>query len=142
MYPFTNRRIYDSDDENRKKSLHDHMNVRKDSNKDIGESSKSKAPQVQDKKDTDTSHKNACSNIVPTTEEIEAFDLVEVEHAPSSSPPLVQTNEEDDFDNFSTKPPEQILRRSSRVFDTSPPPTSKRRKKVVIHKKNFRIESA
>ena len=39
MDPFTNRRIYDSDDENwkenRKKSLHDPMNVRKDSNKDF-----------------------------------------------------------------------------------------------------------
>ena len=72
---------------------------------------------------------NACSNIVPTAEEIEAFDLVQVEHAPSSSLPLVQPNEEDDFDNFSTKPPEQLLRRSSRVFDTSHPPTSKRRRK-------------
>ena len=39
-----NRRIYDSDDdnwkENRKKSLHDPMNLQKDSNKDHGETSK------------------------------------------------------------------------------------------------------
>ena len=54
MYPFTNRRIYDSDDENwkenRKKSLHDPMNVRKDSNKDIGESSESKVAKIHQKK--------------------------------------------------------------------------------------------
>ena len=67
---------------------------------------------------------NACSNIVPLSEEIEAFDL-----AHSSSLPLVQPNEEDDFDNFSTKPPEQLLRRYSRVFDTSPPPSPKKEKK-------------
>ncbi|TMW84797.1 hypothetical protein EJD97_024364 [Solanum chilense] len=50
--------------------------------------------------------KSACSNIVPTTEELEAFDLVELEHAPPSSPPLVQPNDEDDFDDFSIKPPD------------------------------------
>ncbi|XP_069152824.1 uncharacterized protein [Solanum lycopersicum] len=50
---------------------------------------------------------NACSNIVPTAEEIEVFDLAQVEHAHSSSLPLVQPNEEVDLDNFSTKPSEQ-----------------------------------
>ena len=44
MDPLINRRIYDSDDdnwkENRKKSLHDPMNLQKDSNKDHGETSK------------------------------------------------------------------------------------------------------
>ena len=44
MDPLINRRIYDSDDENwkenRKKSLHDPMNLQKDSNKDSGETSK------------------------------------------------------------------------------------------------------
>ncbi|XP_069150300.1 uncharacterized protein [Solanum lycopersicum] len=78
---------------------------------------------------------NACSNIVPTAEEIEASHLAQVEHAHSSSLPLVQPNEEDDFDNFSTKPPEQLLRTYSRVSDTSPPPPPKRRKKVIIQKK-------
>ncbi|XP_069152791.1 uncharacterized protein [Solanum lycopersicum] len=48
---------------------------------------------------------NACSNIVPTAEEIEAFDLA------------------------------QLLRTYSRVSDTSPPPPPKRRKKVNIQKK-------
>ena len=55
MDPFTNRRIYDLDDENwkenRKKSLHDPMNVRKDSNKDFGESSKSKVDKIHQKKE-------------------------------------------------------------------------------------------
>ena len=55
MDPFTNRRIYDSDDENwkenRKKSLHDPMNVRKDSNKDFGESSKSKVDKIHQKRE-------------------------------------------------------------------------------------------
>ena len=54
MNPFTNRRIYDSDDENwkenKKKSLHDPMNVRKDSNKDFGESFKSKVDKIHPKK--------------------------------------------------------------------------------------------
>ena len=55
MDPFTNRRIYDSDNENwkenRKKSLHDPMNVRKDSNKDFGESSKSKVDKIHQKRE-------------------------------------------------------------------------------------------
>ena len=54
MDPLINRRIYDSDDENwkenRKKSLHDPMNVRKDSNKDFDESSKSKVDKIPKKK--------------------------------------------------------------------------------------------
>ena len=53
MDSLINRRIYDSDDENwkenRKKSLHDPMNVRKDSNKDFGESSKSKVDKIHQK---------------------------------------------------------------------------------------------
>ena len=53
MDPFTTRWIYDSDDENwkenRKKSLHDPMNVQKDSNKDFGESSKSKFDKIHQK---------------------------------------------------------------------------------------------
>ena len=51
---FTNRRIYESYDENwkenRKKSLHDPMNVRKDSNKDFGGSSKSKVDKIHQKR--------------------------------------------------------------------------------------------
>ena len=50
MDPFTKRRIYDSNDENwtenRKNCLHDPLNVRKDSNKDIPESSKSKVEKI------------------------------------------------------------------------------------------------
>ena len=50
MGTFTNRRIYDSDDENwkenRKKSLYELMNVRKNSNKDFGESSESKVDKI------------------------------------------------------------------------------------------------
>ena len=51
---FTNRRIYDSYDENwkenRKKSLRDPMNVWNDSNKDFGESFKSKVDKIHPKK--------------------------------------------------------------------------------------------
>ncbi|KAH0779189.1 hypothetical protein KY290_005616 [Solanum tuberosum] len=80
---------------------------------------------------------NVCSNIVPTPEELAAFDLPEDEYDPSSSPTttfvnpkIVQSNDIADFDDFSTKPSEQWLRRSSRVSDTSSPPPPKRRKKV------------
>ncbi|KAH0719604.1 hypothetical protein KY285_015635 [Solanum tuberosum] len=80
---------------------------------------------------------NACSNIVPTPEELVAFDLPEDEHDPPSSPTttsvnpkIVQPNDIVDFDDFSTRPPEQLLRRLSRVSDTSSPPPPKRRKKV------------
>ncbi|KAG5588071.1 hypothetical protein H5410_048505, partial [Solanum commersonii] len=80
---------------------------------------------------------NACSNIVPTPEELATFDLTEDEHDPPSSPTttsvnpkIVQPNDIADFDNFSTRSPEQLLRRSSRVSDTSSPPPPKRRKKV------------
>uniref|UniRef100_M0ZTD4 Ulp1 protease family, C-terminal catalytic domain containing protein n=1 Tax=Solanum tuberosum TaxID=4113 RepID=M0ZTD4_SOLTU len=79
---------------------------------------------------------NACSNIVPTPEELEAFDLPEDERVSPSSPPttsvnpkIVQPNDIVDLDDFSTRPPEQLLRRSSRVSDTSSPPPPKRRKK-------------
>ncbi|KAH0730193.1 hypothetical protein KY289_001381 [Solanum tuberosum] len=80
---------------------------------------------------------NACSNIMPTPEELAAFDLTEDEHDPPSSPitssvnhKIVPPNDIADFDDFSTRPPEQLLRRSSRVSDTSSPPPPKRRKKV------------
>ncbi|KAH0712209.1 hypothetical protein KY289_008168 [Solanum tuberosum] len=80
---------------------------------------------------------NACSNIVPTPEELATFDLPEDEHDPPSSPTttyvnpkIVQPNDIADFDDFSTRPPEQLLWRSSRVSDTSSPPPPKRRKKV------------
>ncbi|WMV36797.1 hypothetical protein MTR67_030182, partial [Solanum verrucosum] len=79
---------------------------------------------------------NACSNIVPTPEELAAFDLTEDEHDPPSSPTtsvnpkIVQPNDIADFDDFSTRPPEQLLRRSFRVSDTSSPPPPKRRKKI------------
>ncbi|KAG5568251.1 hypothetical protein H5410_064732 [Solanum commersonii] len=80
---------------------------------------------------------NACSNIVPTPEELAAFDLTEDEHDPPSSPTttfvnpkIVQSNDIADFDDFSTRPSEQLLRRSSRMCDTSSPPPPKRRKKV------------
>ncbi|TMW80772.1 hypothetical protein EJD97_015346 [Solanum chilense] len=60
MDPFTNRRIYDSDDENwkenRKKFLHDPINVRKDSNKYFGESSKSKVYKIHKKKEKRSSN--------------------------------------------------------------------------------------
>ena len=62
MDPLINRRIYDSDDENwkenRKKSLHDPMNLQKDSNKDYDETSKSKVVKIQQKK------KKEAANIV------------------------------------------------------------------------------
>ena len=62
MYPLINRRIYDSDDENwkenTKKSLHDPMNLQKDSNKDSGETSKSNVVKIQQKK------KKEAANIV------------------------------------------------------------------------------
>ena len=62
MDPLINRRIYDSDDENwkenRKKSLHDPMNLQKDSNKDSGETSKSKVVKIQQKR------KKEAANIV------------------------------------------------------------------------------
>ncbi|KAG5621238.1 hypothetical protein H5410_006456 [Solanum commersonii] len=84
---------------------------------------------------------NACSKIVPTPEELAAFDLTKDEHDPPSSPTttsvnpkIVQLNDIADFDDFSTRPPEQLLRRSSRVSDTSSPPPPKRRKKVDTHK--------
>ncbi|KAG5615766.1 hypothetical protein H5410_015590 [Solanum commersonii] len=79
---------------------------------------------------------NACSNIVPTPEELAAFDLPEDERDPPSSPTttsvnpkIVQPNDIADFDDFSTRPPEQLLRRSSRVSDISCPPPPKIRKK-------------
>ena len=60
MDHFTNRRIYDSYDENwkenRKKSLRDPMNVWNDSNKDFGESSKSKVDKIHQKKEKRSSN--------------------------------------------------------------------------------------
>ena len=55
MDSLINRRIYDSDDENwkenRKKSLHDPMNVRKDSNKYFGKTSKLKVDKIHQKRE-------------------------------------------------------------------------------------------
>ena len=71
MDPLINRRIYDSDDENwkenREKSLHDPMNLQKDSNKDSGETSKSKGVKIQQKK-----KKKEAANIVvrPTLSQV------------------------------------------------------------------------
>ncbi|WMV16225.1 hypothetical protein MTR67_009610 [Solanum verrucosum] len=80
---------------------------------------------------------NASSNIVPTPEELEAFDLPEDEHDPPSSPTttsvnpkIVKLNDILDFNGFSRRPPEQVLRRSSRVSNKSSPSPPKRRRKV------------
>ena len=76
MDPLINRRIYDSDDENwkenKKKSLHDPMNLQKDSNKDSGETSKSKVVKIQQKK------KKEAANIVvrPTLFRVCIFILI------------------------------------------------------------------
>ncbi|KAH0666449.1 hypothetical protein KY285_027655 [Solanum tuberosum] len=58
---------------------------------------------------------NACSNIVPTPEELAAFDLTEDEHDPLSSltttsvnPKIVQPNNIADFVDFSTRPPRTV----------------------------------
>ena len=63
MDPSINRRIYDFDDDNwkesRKKSSHDPMNLQKDSNKDSGETSKSKVVKIQQKKEKRSS-KHCC----------------------------------------------------------------------------------
>ncbi|WMV44734.1 hypothetical protein MTR67_038119 [Solanum verrucosum] len=87
---------------------------------------------------------NACSNIVPTPEELAAFDLPEDEHDPPSSPTttsvnpkIVQPNDIADFDDFFTSPPEQLLRRSSRVSDTSSPPPPERKKKWIQLKQRY-----
>ena len=64
MDPLFNRRIYDSDDEhwkeNRKKSLHDPVNLQKDSNKDSSETSKSKVVKIQQKRKEKRSSKHCC----------------------------------------------------------------------------------
>ncbi|KAK4740138.1 hypothetical protein R3W88_003835 [Solanum pinnatisectum] len=139
----TNRTIYGSNDKNwaeiTSKSLHDPLNLMNQSIKDVPESSKPKVAKIPQKRGRKAAPaisrqslpRNACSNIVPTPEELAAFDLPEDEHASPSSPPqyLVQSNDIANFDDFSTRPPEQLLRRSSRVSDTSSLPPPKRRKK-------------
>ncbi|KAG5616411.1 hypothetical protein H5410_016235 [Solanum commersonii] len=70
---------------------------------------------------------NAYSNIVPTPEELAAFDLPEDEHDPPSSPitifvnpKIVQPNDIADFDDFSTRPPEQFQPDQSNVSLNQP----------------------
>ncbi|KAH0681199.1 hypothetical protein KY284_022284 [Solanum tuberosum] len=81
---------------------------------------------------------NACSNIVPTQDEVEALDLPDIQdaHTPDPSttavlPNKVQTRASTSgFEDFSTSPPGHLLRKSSRVSGTSSPPPPKRRKKI------------
>ena len=85
---------------------------------------------------------NACSNIVPTQDEVESLDLPdsqEVNRNEVSTPPVgakkkVHTKDKSGFEDFSTSPPDHLLRRSSRVSDTSSPPPPKRRKNTDTHK--------
>ncbi|KAG5578147.1 hypothetical protein H5410_058281 [Solanum commersonii] len=81
---------------------------------------------------------NACSNIVPTQDEVEALDLPDIQdtHTPKLSttallPNKVQTKASTSgFEDFSTSPPGYLSRKSSRVSGTSSPPPPKRRKKI------------
>ncbi|KAG5622836.1 hypothetical protein H5410_008054 [Solanum commersonii] len=81
---------------------------------------------------------NACSNIVPTQDEVESLDLPDIQdaHTPEPSttavlPNKVQTRDStSDFEDFSTSPPGHLLRKSSRVSGTSSPSPLKRRKKI------------
>ncbi|KAG5609651.1 hypothetical protein H5410_020932, partial [Solanum commersonii] len=70
---------------------------------------------------------NACSNILPTQDEVEALDLPDIQdaHTPESSTTAVLPNKD-----FSTSPPGRLLRKSSCVSGTSSPPPPKRRKKI------------
>ncbi|WMV16284.1 hypothetical protein MTR67_009669, partial [Solanum verrucosum] len=84
---------------------------------------------------------NACSNIVPTPDEVEALDLpdIQVAHTPGPSTiavdaKKVQTKDSSGFEDFSTSPHGYLFRRSSRVFGTSSPPPPKRRKKIDTSK--------
>ncbi|KAH0691889.1 hypothetical protein KY289_019247 [Solanum tuberosum] len=73
---------------------------------------------------------NACSNIVPTQDEVEALDLLDIQdaHTPEPSttavlPNKVQTrNSTSGFENFSTSPPGHLLRKSLRVSEQLRPP--------------------
>ncbi|KAH0677570.1 hypothetical protein KY285_025371 [Solanum tuberosum] len=81
---------------------------------------------------------NACSNIVPTQDEVDALDLPDIQDAytpePSTTTVLlnkVQTKASTSgFEDFSTSPPCHLLRKSSRVSGISSPPPPKRRKKI------------
>ncbi|KAH0751763.1 hypothetical protein KY285_004911 [Solanum tuberosum] len=81
---------------------------------------------------------NACSNIVPTQDEVEALDLPDIQdaHTPEPStttvlPNKVQTRASiSGFEDFSTSPPCHLLRKSSHVSGTLSPPPLKRRKKI------------
>ncbi|KAH0651774.1 hypothetical protein KY284_031686 [Solanum tuberosum] len=81
---------------------------------------------------------NACSNIVPTQDEVEALDLPDIQDAHTTEPSTttvlpnkVQTRASTSgFEDFSTSLACHLLRKSSRVSGTSSPPSSKRRKKI------------
>uniref|UniRef100_M1DEQ7 Ulp1 protease family, C-terminal catalytic domain containing protein n=1 Tax=Solanum tuberosum TaxID=4113 RepID=M1DEQ7_SOLTU len=84
---------------------------------------------------------NACSNIVPTPNEVEALDLLDIQDAHTSGPSTttvdakkVQTKDNSGFENFSTSPPGHLFRRSLRVYGTSSPSPPKRRKKIDTSK--------
>ncbi|KAH0655272.1 hypothetical protein KY285_030154 [Solanum tuberosum] len=82
---------------------------------------------------------NACTNIQPTPEELEALDLLDnmgvshSEHSTSTDKPTQAISDDiSGFEDFSSKPPDQILMRSRRVSSTSTTPPPKRRKKVDL----------
>ncbi|KAH0652616.1 hypothetical protein KY289_030294 [Solanum tuberosum] len=82
---------------------------------------------------------NACTNIQPTPEELEALDLLDnmgvshSEHSTSTDKPTQAISDDiSGFEDFSSKPPDQILMRSRRVSSTSSTPPPKRRKKVDL----------
>jgi len=82
---------------------------------------------------------NACSNIVPTQDEVDALDLPDIQdaHTPEPSttavlPNKVQTrNSTSGFENFSTSPPGHLLRKSLRVSGTSSPSPPKGERKLI-----------
>ncbi|KAH0679555.1 hypothetical protein KY284_020640 [Solanum tuberosum] len=80
---------------------------------------------------------NACSNIVPIPDEMEALDLSDIQDAHTPEPSTiavdakeVQTKDSSGFEDFSTSPPGHLFRISPRVSGTSSPPPPKRRKKI------------
>ncbi|KAG5625099.1 hypothetical protein H5410_010317 [Solanum commersonii] len=81
---------------------------------------------------------NVCSNIIPTQDEVEALDLLDIQDAhtlePSTTavrPNKVQTRASTSgFEDFSISSPSHLLRKSPRVSGTSSPPPPKRRKKI------------
>ncbi|KAG5611443.1 hypothetical protein H5410_022724 [Solanum commersonii] len=88
---------------------------------------------------------NACSNIVPTPDEVEALDLPNIQDAHTPEPSTtavdakeIQTKDSSGFEDFSRSPLGHLFRRSSRVFGTSSPSPSKRRKKIDTPKTKLR----